>query len=101
MKGTDIVNYLSPFPMRGTGWHRCVFVIYEHDSPIGFDELRCDNFDLSKRDFKTLDFYIKYQKQITPVGLSFFQCQWDPSVKKTFHDKLSKMGSNIFEKNKN
>jgi large subunit ribosomal protein L38 len=91
MEGKSIVNYLPPFPMRGTGWHRCVFIVYEHDAPIEFDEIHCENFDLAKRAFKTLDFYLKYQKQITPVGLSFFQCQWDASVKKIFHDKLSKM----------
>ena len=85
------MEYVQPFPMRGTGWHRCVYLLFEHDSPVEFDLKRniSNENNFSKRDFKCSDFVLKHQKDITPVGLSFFQTTWDMSVKKVFHDYLS------------
>lgn len=83
--GKEYVEYLQPFPMRGTGWHRCAYVLFEHAKPIEFDD-----FDLSskfsQRNFKCSKFFAKHQESLVPVGLSFFQTEWDLSVKQVFHD---------------
>lgn len=78
--------------MRGTGWHRCVFLLFEHKNKIEFDlNNNNDSSSLfSKRNFKTLKFYLNNQKELVPVGLSFFQTEWDLSVKNVFHNQLSK-----------
>jgi large subunit ribosomal protein L38 len=78
--------------MRGTGWHRCVFLLFEHKNKIEFDlNNNNDSSSLfSKRNFKTLTFYLNNQKELVPVGLSFFQTEWDLSVKNVFHNQLSK-----------
>lgn len=39
-KGELIVPYLQPFPPRGTGYHRHVFVLYKQDQNLNFDELK-------------------------------------------------------------
>lgn len=38
--GEVICDYLQPFPMRGTGYHRCVFVLYKQDKKIDFSSLK-------------------------------------------------------------
>lgn len=42
----------------------------------------------SERTFVTRDWYQKYQDNVTPIGLAFYQCDWDTSVKDFFHSKL-------------
>lgn len=86
--GNELMDYVQPFPMNGTGWHRCVYILFEHSSPVSF-KLKSEGNNFSKRDFKCTDFVLAHQEQITPVGLSFFQTTWDLSVKKVFHDYLS------------
>jgi large subunit ribosomal protein L38 len=89
--GKEYIDYIQPFPMRGTGWHRCVFLLFEHKNKIEFDLKSNDSSSkFSKRDFKTLKFYLNNQKDLVPVGLSFFQTEWDISVRNVFHNHLSK-----------
>ena len=45
---------------------------------------------LRKRTFETFEFLRKYQDDMTPVGLAFFQAEYDETVRRTFHDILSK-----------
>jgi len=74
--------------MRGSGWHRCAYVLFEHTKPLDF---KLDNKNGSKFDaraFKTSQFYLNNQDAITPVGLAFFQTEWDLSVKNVFHNYL-------------
>ena len=94
----ELFSYIPPFPMKGTGWHRCAFVLYEHEEPLNYDSYFTqakNQHELDLRKFKTFDFYLKHQEKITPVSYCFFQTQWDKSVRKTFHQILSKY--NIFE----
>lgn len=38
-KGETLCSYLPPFPANGSGWHRCVFLLYKHENgPIQFSE---------------------------------------------------------------
>lgn len=36
-KGDTIVEYLQPFPLKGTGYHRYAFVLYKQDGPVSYD----------------------------------------------------------------
>ncbi|XP_031699539.1 large ribosomal subunit protein mL38 [Anarrhichthys ocellatus] len=96
--GEELCHYMPPFPARGTGFHRYIYVLFKQDGPINFqEEVRpspCHS--LVDRSFKTMDFYRKHQDNMTPAGLSFFQCQWDESVTDTFHTTLN-MREPVFE----
>ncbi|XP_030611174.1 large ribosomal subunit protein mL38 [Archocentrus centrarchus] len=96
--GEELCHYLPPFPARGTGFHRYIYVLFKQEGAINFQEdIRpspCHS--LLHRTFKTVDFYRKYQDSLTPAGLAFFQCQWDESVTNTFHNTLS-MREPVFE----
>lgn len=36
-KGDTIVEYMQPFPLKGTGYHRYVFVLYKQNGPVSYD----------------------------------------------------------------
>ncbi|XP_008436010.1 large ribosomal subunit protein mL38 [Poecilia reticulata] len=96
--GEELCHYLPPFPARGTGFHRYIYVLFKQEKPISFrEDLRpspCHS--LVDRTFKTVDFYRKHQDDMTPAGLAFFQSQWDESVTNTFHHTLN-MKEPVFE----
>ncbi|XP_072339112.1 large ribosomal subunit protein mL38 isoform X1 [Scyliorhinus torazame] len=97
-EGEDICHYFPPFPAKGTGYHRCIFIIFKQDEVIDFKEdfrpSPCHS--LNFRTFKTFDFYKKHQDLMTPAGLAFFQCRWDESVTHIFHNLLD-MKEPVFE----
>ncbi|GAA6225998.1 39S ribosomal protein L38, mitochondrial [Lates japonicus] len=96
--GEELCHYLPPFPARGTGFHRYIYVLFKQEGPVNFQEdvrpSPCHS--LVDRTFKTVDFYRKHQDNMTPAGLAFFQCQWDESVTNTFHNTLN-MREPVFE----
>uniref|UniRef100_M4AE20 Large ribosomal subunit protein mL38 n=1 Tax=Xiphophorus maculatus TaxID=8083 RepID=M4AE20_XIPMA len=96
--GEELCHYLPPFPARGTGFHRYVYVLFKQEKPISFrEDLRASPcHSLVDRTFKTVDFYRKHQDDMTPAGLAFFQSQWDQSVTNTFHNTLN-MKEPVFE----
>jgi large subunit ribosomal protein L38 len=75
--------------MKGAGWHRCAYVLFEHSQPLAQTFSQGTKFQ--KRSFKTSDFYIQNQDNLTPVGLSFFQTEWDLSSRNVFHKYLGKI----------
>ncbi|GCC39835.1 hypothetical protein chiPu_0023488, partial [Chiloscyllium punctatum] len=89
-EGEDICHYFPPFPAKGTGYHRCIFILFKQDDVIDFKEdfRPSPCLSLKMRTFKTCDFYKKHEDQLTPAGLAFFQCRWDESVTRTFHNLL-------------
>jgi large subunit ribosomal protein L38 len=90
-KGETIVPYLQPFPPKGTGFHRHIFILYKQDQKIDLNQYRVDDSkDLDKRTFKTLDFYRNLQDVITPAGLAFFQSDWDKSLTDFYHNVLDR-----------
>ncbi|XP_069785114.1 large ribosomal subunit protein mL38 isoform X2 [Narcine bancroftii] len=97
-EGEDICHYLPPFPAKGTGYHRCIFILFKQDEAINFEEDFRPNpcLSLKMRTFKTFDFYKKHQDLLTPAGMAFFQSRWDESVTYTFHNLLD-MKEPIFE----
>lgn len=44
---------------------------------------------LQDRTFVTREWYKKYQDSITPIGLAFYQSDWDLSVRSFFHNTLN------------
>ncbi|CAF3728779.1 unnamed protein product [Adineta steineri] len=92
-KGETLCSYLPPFPPNGSGWHRCVFLLYKHENgPINYSEvygsLPGNSVSLEKRTFRTFDFFNKLCSQLRPISLAFFQVTWDASVKDIFHNVL-------------
>ncbi|KAG8430571.1 hypothetical protein GDO86_020362 [Hymenochirus boettgeri] len=98
LSGEEICHYFPPFPAKGTGYHRHVFILFKQEGPIDFkDELRpnpCHSLKL--RTFKTIDFYRKYEDNLTASGLAFFQCRWEDAVTQVYHQLLN-MKEPIFE----
>ncbi|XP_041078240.1 39S ribosomal protein L38, mitochondrial-like isoform X1 [Polyodon spathula] len=96
--GEQICHYLPPFPAKGTGYHRFIFILFKQERPIDFTEdcLPSPCHSLESRTFQTFDFYRKHQDHMTPAGLAFFQSQWDNSVTHTFHQLLN-MKEPVFE----
>uniref|UniRef100_F7F769 Large ribosomal subunit protein mL38 n=2 Tax=Ornithorhynchus anatinus TaxID=9258 RepID=F7F769_ORNAN len=96
--GQEQCHYLPPFPARGTGFHRLVFLLFKQDHLIDFSEdtrpSPCSS--LAQRTFRTFDFYRKHQDSMTPAGLAFFQCRWDDSVTTVFH-RLLNMREPVFD----
>lgn len=113
-KGEVIFDYLQPFPPKGVGYHRMVFIMYKQEEKLDFSKLKknpwyaffsiwCSkNYEqnlstnLDERTFKTYDFYRERQEVITPAGIAFFQADWDESVRQFFHKTLCKCASNKF-----
>jgi len=89
-KGQTLCDYMRPFPFRGVGYCRYVFVLYKQSSKLDFSnyQLSVPCVNLSERTFSTYDFYSSYQDFMTPVGLAFFQANWDQSLTKFFHNVL-------------
>ncbi|KAG6455034.1 hypothetical protein O3G_MSEX009012 [Manduca sexta] len=88
-KGDELVEYLRPFPLKGTGYHRYVFVLYKQNDRVLYDIPKVvASSPLQDRTFVTRDWYKKHQDVITPAGLAFYQCDWDESVKDFFHNTL-------------
>jgi hypothetical protein len=96
-KGELIAPYLQPFPPKGTGYHRHVFVLYKQDKKLDLQDLKLkDSADLEARTFSTFEFYRKHQDDMTPAGLSFFQANWDDSLTDFYHNVLN-MKEPIFD----
>ncbi|KAM4624633.1 large ribosomal subunit protein mL38 isoform 2-T2 [Polymixia lowei] len=96
--GEELCHYLAPFPAKGTGFHRYVYVLFKQERPINFQEdiRQSPCHSLADRTFRTVEFYKRHQDNMTPAGLAFFQCQWDESVTNTFHNTLN-MKEPVFE----
>ncbi|KPI92839.1 39S ribosomal protein L38, mitochondrial, partial [Papilio xuthus] len=90
-KGDTIVEYLRPFPLKGTGYHRYVFVLYKQTEKISYNLKNVTSSSpLEDRTFVTRDWYQKHQDSITPSGLAFYQSDWDYTVKDFFHNILNR-----------
>nr|XP_033816179.1 39S ribosomal protein L38, mitochondrial isoform X2 [Geotrypetes seraphini] len=96
--GEEVCHYFPPFPAKGTGYHRHIFILFKQNRPIDFGtDLRpvpCHS--LKMRTFKTIDFYRKHEDHMTPAGLAFFQCKWEASVTQVYHHLLD-MKEPVFE----
>ncbi|XP_023158360.1 39S ribosomal protein L38, mitochondrial isoform X2 [Ceratitis capitata] len=91
-QGEVLVEYLQPFPPKGVGYQRMIFVLYKQNAKLDFSKYKLpksESNNLEKRTFRTLDFYREQQENITPAGLAFFQSDWDTSLTKFYHNVLN------------
>ncbi|CAH3960558.1 39S ribosomal protein L38, mitochondrial [Pieris brassicae] len=89
-KGDTLIEYLQPFPLKGTGYHRYAFVLYKQNEKLSYEVPKVTSeSSLEDRTFVTRDWYKKYQDVITPAGLAFFQTSWDSTVRDFFHKTLN------------
>lgn len=88
--GETIFRYVQPFPMKGLGYLRYIFLLFKQEEPMDFSALKesASELELSDRTFSTYNFYRKRESQITPAGLAWFQADWDTSVTAFFHEQL-------------
>ncbi|XP_050466330.1 39S ribosomal protein L38, mitochondrial [Cataglyphis hispanica] len=89
-EGEELVDYMRPIAPYGIGYCRYIFVLYKQDCHIDFSEYKRTKpcLNLEERNWKTLEFYRKYQDQMTPAGLVFFQSDWDSSLKEFYYNTL-------------
>ncbi|KAK3852455.1 hypothetical protein Pcinc_040956 [Petrolisthes cinctipes] len=96
--GEVLCDFLQPFPPRGSGYHRYVFVLYKQEGRIDFSQDKRDLpcLSLKDRSFSTQEFYRRMQDTLTPAGIAWFQSDWDASLTDFFHDIL-KMREPVYE----
>ncbi|RZC35233.1 39S ribosomal protein L38, mitochondrial, partial [Asbolus verrucosus] len=97
-QGETIIEYLQPFPPKGTGYHRHIFILYKQEKKLDFSKLKKSGhcLNLEERTFTSLEFYRERQDDLTPGGLAFFQSDWDSSLSNFYHETLN-MKEPIFE----
>ncbi|XP_030381278.1 39S ribosomal protein L38, mitochondrial [Scaptodrosophila lebanonensis] len=89
--GEVLAEYLQPFPPKGFGYQRIVFVLYKQQGKLDLSSYMLsakDSKNLEKRTFSTLDFYRQQQEHLTPAGLAFYQTNWDESLTQFYHNVL-------------
>ena len=81
-KGSTLMEYLPPFPWKGSGFHRLVFTLYKHSNPVGINnDIIGDPNTLHGRTFSSWDF--SSSLNMAPIGFAWCQVQWDESVTST------------------
>lgn len=81
----EMMSYLPVYGLRGLGYHRYVFLVYHHKQQVSSLK-RVEANDLKERMFDPLDFM--KSNDTVPVGLSWFQSQWDLYSQKVLHHVL-------------
>lgn len=87
-EASEIMSFLPIYGIRGFGYHRYVFLLYQHDSIITMNPIETLNFN--ERQLEPHSFMKNLDASAVPVGLSWFQSQWDAYSQKLFHETLSK-----------
>ncbi|XP_031348551.1 39S ribosomal protein L38, mitochondrial-like [Photinus pyralis] len=92
------MDYLQPFPPRGTGLHRYIFILYKQEGHVDYSSLKKSSpcYNLKDRTFNTFTFYRDRQDILTPAGLAFFQSDWDSTLTDFYHKCLN-MREPVFE----
>ncbi|KAL3860403.1 hypothetical protein ACJMK2_010528 [Sinanodonta woodiana] len=88
--GEVVCPYMQPFPLKGTGLHRYIFVLFKQSKKIDFTEEKRPSpcLSLQRRTFRMEDFYRKHENNLIPIGLSFFQAKWEKSLTEFFWHTL-------------
>ncbi|XP_011860991.1 PREDICTED: 39S ribosomal protein L38, mitochondrial [Vollenhovia emeryi] len=89
-EGEELVDYLQPIAPYGIGYCRYIFVLYKQERRMDFSEYKRAKpcLSLEERNWRTLDFYRRYQDDLTPAGLAFFQSDWEPSLQEFYYNVL-------------
>ncbi|XP_022906365.1 protein D2-like [Onthophagus taurus] len=79
-EGETLSQYVGSGPPEGTGLHRYVFLIYQQNGKLNFDEPRLTNNSGDNRGgFSIKKFAEKYQLG-QPIAGNFYQAEWDDYV---------------------
>lgn len=83
-----VIKYLPIYGIKGLGYHRFVFVLYQHNRPLNMEQI--NDFVLENRKFDAFKFMTSHGSdlKLTPIGISWFQTVWDYSSQKVLHDFL-------------
>ncbi|XP_058812164.1 protein D2-like [Topomyia yanbarensis] len=83
-RGEILSEYIGAAPPKKTGLHRYVFLVYQQDGRLSFNEPRLSNRSSQGRGkFSIQKFSEKYQLGV-PVAGNFFQAQFDDYVPKLY-----------------
>lgn len=78
--GDVYIEYIGAGPPKDSGLHRYVFLLYEQEGRMDFEEPKVNATTVRPRfGFKARKFAEKYNLG-NPVAGNFFQAEWDPSV---------------------
>ena len=87
--GQELAQYVQPFPCKGIGFQRIVFLLFKQKKQLELPELaKGESKTFANRSFSTPDFFENRIENLIPVGVQFFQCEWDESVSDFFHEVL-------------
>merc|ERR1712178_220108 len=90
--GKGMIDYIPPFPTRGTGYHRMAFLVFKGlESP---DISKIENVCLKKRKNWRHCLSEDYDDKLGCI--KFFNSRWDKSVTETFKNCL-KMKEPVYE----
>lgn len=86
----EVCSYLPVHGIKGFGYSRYVFLVFQHDSKLNSSDMKIKDFSLDSRKFNARTFIDNNKSSgITPVGLSWFQTTWDITSNRIFHDYLN------------
>ncbi|XP_050515957.1 protein D3-like isoform X2 [Diabrotica virgifera virgifera] len=78
-QGETISDYVGSAPLKGSGLHRYVFLLYKQPEKLKFDEPKHSPTDGNRGNFNIENFAKKY-KLGNPIAGNFYQAMWDDSV---------------------
>ncbi|KAN0035149.1 hypothetical protein ACTA71_004408 [Dictyostelium dimigraforme] len=80
-KADELVKYIQPLPLIGTGLHRYIFILCKQPSKLDFIGEFKIPFNIEKRkDWSSEQFIKKWN--LTVEGINYFECEYDDSVEK-------------------
>ncbi|EAL69542.1 phosphatidylethanolamine-binding protein PEBP [Dictyostelium discoideum AX4] len=80
-KSDELVKYIQPLPLIGTGLHRYIFILCKQPSKLDFIGEFKIPFNMEKRkDWNSEQFIKKWN--LTVEGINYFECEYDDSVEK-------------------
>lgn len=92
-KYETIIKYLPIHGIKGLGYHRYAFVLFEHQQKVT-QLTQIEDFDLAKRRFNGLQLMDDLNTanpdlSFLPIGLSWFQTTWDDSCRDVYYKYLN------------
>jgi hypothetical protein len=88
----EVMSFMPVYGIRGLGYHRYVFFLMRHEKEISVDPVT----DFIFADRKVDPLQLLNNNSAVPIGLSWFQSQWDAYTQKVFHHQLN-MKSPVYE----
>jgi hypothetical protein len=88
--GDSVLSNIPPHPLRGTGFHRIVWMALEQPERLDIRKLRADmqstQYDMKK--------WLLQSTQYIPRGLAFHRCAWTPAVSDMYKNgQISELSS--------